>query len=183
MSDPPVVIPLNPDPNSKEAIEFYRWLGICVGSWAFIDRRLYELFHYATKLDDRQSALMFYRNRAFNNRLRLVDDALKMALPQERYKEEWASLRQKVEDLSNTRNIFAHHPTKRLGTAKDGKPFDIYSIYIEPYERVLNHDYPGLRGKDELTATDLTEHSAEVGMLELELRDFGRGLLRQERGT
>ena len=77
-----------------------------------------------------------------------------------------------MENLSHTRNIFTHQPTKHLGTAKDGKPLDIYSIYIEPYERILNNDYPGLRGKTELDIEDLKQHDHELGELEKTLHDF-----------
>jgi hypothetical protein len=67
--------------------------------------------------------------------------------------------------LSHTRNILAHQPTLRLVTAKDGKPFDIYSIHIEPYERLLNDDYPGLQGKDQLYIEDLKRHDIEASPL------------------
>ena len=147
---------------------------MCVGSWAFIDRRLYQIFHHSVRLAENQSALFYYRNRAFNQRLRLVDDAVKMALSKEQFDDEWKPLRNQVETLSHTRNSFAHQPAMRLGTAKDGEPFDIYSIYIEPYERVLNNDYPGLRGKTELTVDDLIQHDFEIGQLEISLHDFAR---------
>jgi hypothetical protein len=174
MSDPPpAVIKLQADPNSKEVTEFYRLLGMCVSSWAFVDRRLYEIFHHAIKLHYKHSAFLYYRNRAFNERLRVVDDALKMALTKEQFENEWRPLRDDIADLSHTRNIFAHHPTLRTGTSKDGKPLDIYTIRIEPYERVLNRDYPGLRGKNELGVEDLMQHESEVGQLEMRLYEFG----------
>jgi hypothetical protein len=66
----PVIISLYPSMETPEAIEFYRWLGICVTIWAYIDRRLYQIFHHATGFQQKQSA--------FNNRLRLVDTAVKM---------------------------------------------------------------------------------------------------------
>jgi hypothetical protein len=169
---PPVVISLHGNLNSSEAIEFYRWIGICVGTWAYIDRRLYQIFHHAVKLDQKQSAFMYYRNRAFNQRLRMVDDAVKMTLSKDEFNREWRPLHDETVDLSHTRNIFAHHPTLRVGTARDGKPFDIYSIYIEPYELVLNNDYPGLRGKKELLVEDLMKHDSEVTLLESALHDF-----------
>ncbi|HYQ09239.1 MAG TPA: hypothetical protein VER26_20065 [Xanthobacteraceae bacterium] len=74
----PVIISLYPSMETPEAIEFYRWLGICVTIWAYIDRRLYQIFHHATGFQQKQSALVFYASRAFNNRLRLVDTAVKM---------------------------------------------------------------------------------------------------------
>jgi hypothetical protein len=172
MPDDPVVLKVQFDPNAPEAVEFYRWLGMCVGAWAFVDRRLYQIFHHATGFEQKQSAFIFYRNRAFNQRLRIVDDAVKMAWLAERHENEWKPLLKKTEDLSHTRNIFAHHPTMRQLTAKDGKQHDIYSIYIETYEKVLNNDYPGLRGKTALFVEDLRQHDREVGQLEIELENF-----------
>jgi hypothetical protein len=167
-----VTITLHADPNTPEAIEFYRWLGICIGNWAYIDRRLYQIFHHATGFDQKQSALIYYGNRAFNQRLRMVDNSIRMFWPKEQHKAEWRPIYDKVESLSHTRNIFAHQPTMRRGTARDGKPFDIYSIHIEPYERVLNNDYPGLLGKDELGVEDLRQHDLDITQLEELLHNF-----------
>jgi len=174
MSEEPkhVILKAKSDPNSKEAIEFYRWLGMCVSGWAFIDRRLYQIFHHCVRFDQKQSAFLYYRNRAFNQRLRMVDDAAKMFLPVDIYDSEWKPLRTEVENLSHTRNIFAHHPTLRAGISLDGKPLDIYLIYIEPYERALNNDYPGLQGKDMLAVDDLQKHDADIEGLEKSLESF-----------
>ncbi len=174
MNDIPhsVTISLHANPDSKEAIEFYRRLGMCIGSWAFVDRRLYQVFHHATGFEQKQSAFVYYRNRAFNQRLRMVDDAVKLELPKEEFVNEWRPLHAEAVNLSHTRNIFAHHPTLRIGTARDGDAVDVYSIYVEPYERVLNNDYPGLLGKDRLETEDLVTHESEVAQLESKLCDF-----------
>ena len=95
-----------------------------------------------------------------------------MALSKDEFEQKWKPLRKEVEDLSHTRNIFAHHPTLRIGTSKDGKPIDVYSIYIEPYERVLNNDYPGLRGKETLEIEDLKQHNQGAEALESKLNEF-----------
>jgi len=168
----PVLVRATADPSTPEAIEFFRWLGICVATWAFIDRRLYQIFHHAIAFDQKQSAFFYYRNRAFNQRLRIVDDAVRMALSKDEFEQKWKPLRKEVEDLSHTRNIFAHHPTLRIDTSKDGKPIDVYSIYIEPYERVLNNDYPGLRGKETLEIEDLKQHNQGAEALESKLNEF-----------
>jgi hypothetical protein len=167
----PAIIKLHADENSPEAIEFFRQLGLCVTTWAFVDRRLFQIFHHCMGFDQTQSAFIYYRQRAFNSRLRMVDDAVKV-FAKEIYDSEWRPLRDQTENLSHTRNIFAHQPTLRIGTAKDGKPLDIYSIHIEPYERALNKDYPGLRGKETLTVDDLIAHRAETENLEWSLDEF-----------
>jgi hypothetical protein len=172
MTDPPVILKMFPDRDEPEMLEFYSVLGACVSSWAFIDRRLYEIFHKAFGGDHRQSALMFYRQRAFNNRLRLVNDTLKAILSEDVTEKHWKPLSKRVGDLANMRNIFAHHPAKRTGRSRDGKPHYTYTIYIEPYERVLNTEYPGLQGKDELTLDDLRQHDNALELVEHDLRWF-----------
>lgn len=169
----PAIFAIKGDPNDPEAVEFFRRLGMCVCSWAFIDRRLYQIFHHAIGLDQKQSAFIFYRQRAFNNRLRLVDDALRMFLSKEQLQSEWRPLREAVDYMSHVRNLFAHHPPMKRSTVKDEKPFNIYTIHIEPYERVLNSDYPGLPdGKSELDVEDLKEHDAELEQMEQSLHNF-----------
>jgi hypothetical protein len=168
----PVVIKAEIDISTPEAVEFFRWLGICISTWAFVDRRLYQIFHHAMGFDQRKSALVYYSIRQFSGRLRMTDRALKMFLPKEEFEAEWRPLHNEGRDLSNTRNVLAHHPTKRIGTSKNGMAFDIYSIHIEPYERILNDDYPGLRGKTELLVEDLRQHDSEVGALESRLHNF-----------
>lgn len=169
---PAVVISLHPDPTAPEAVEFFRWLGICVSTWAFIDRRLYQIFHHASGTEQIQSATEFYKDRAFKGRLRLTDRTLKLAFNTAECEAEWRPLHNEAKDLSYTRNIFAHHPAKRLGTSRNGQAIEFYSIHIEPYERILNNDYPGLHGKNELELRDLMEHNAQVENLHSRLHDF-----------
>jgi hypothetical protein len=174
-NDPPrVTIGLHANPDAEEAVEFFRWLGLCVAVWAYVDRRLYQIFHHAVGLEQKQSALFYYGDRTFGRRLNLVDRALKAELPKGEYVDGWVPIRDQIKKLSHTRNIFVHQPAHRLGTAKDGKPLDIYSIYIEPYERILNDDYSGLLGKDRLEIEDLKRHETDVTNVESLLEAFAR---------
>jgi hypothetical protein len=169
---PAVVISLHPDPDAPEAVEFFRWLGLCVSTWAFVDRRLYQIFHHASGSEQVQSATQFYKDRSFKNRLRLADRALKSAFNTAECEAEWRPLHDEAKALSYTRNIFAHHPVLRQGTSKNGKAFDIYSIHIEPYEVVLKNDYPGLGDKRQLELRDLRAHNAQAENLESRLHEF-----------
>jgi hypothetical protein len=171
-SIPSTTITLQANPNSAEAIEFYRRLGMCIASWAYVDRHLYQIFHHAIGFEQKQSAFMFYRNRGFGQRLQIVSDAVKMEASPDLFEGNWKPLHQETRNLSYTRNILAHQPTLRAATSNDGKPLDIYSIFIEPYEKVLNNDYPGLQGKQQLDTSDLVKHEADVASLVSKLSDF-----------
>jgi hypothetical protein len=160
------------DPDRPEAVEFYRRLGMCIAGWAFVDRCLYQVFHHAVGLEQKQSALFYYGDRTFGRRLDLVDRALKAELPNQEFVDEWRPLRDATRVLSHTRNIIVHQPTLRTATSKDGVPIDIYEIYIEPYERILNNDPPGLPGKETVGIDDLQAHEKDVAELHGKLSTF-----------
>jgi hypothetical protein len=75
--------------DATEAIEFYRWLGICVTVWAYIDRRLYQIFHHATGSEQKESAREFYANRQFKGRLKMITSAIRDT---GQYVDEWLPL-------------------------------------------------------------------------------------------
>jgi hypothetical protein len=74
--------------------------------------------------------------------------------------------------MAASRNIVVHHPAKRFGMSDGTKPVYTYTIHIEPAERLLNADYNGLRGREELGIEDLWQHTLDVEALEQELRAF-----------
>lgn len=173
MSDDAPIVKVQADPTSENAKDFFQQLGVCISTWAFVDRRLYQIFHHASGSKQQQeSALSYYKQRAFGRRLDLVDDALKTMLLKEIYESDWKPLFTEATELSYTRNILAHHPAKCLSTLKNGEPLAIYSIHIEPYERILNYNYPGLLGKDELRLEDLVQHEIDIMSLEQKLHAF-----------
>ena len=171
-SEKRVIISAHADPDRPEAIEFFRRLGMCIVSWAIVDRSLYQIFHHAVGLEQKQSALFYYGDKTFGRRLGLVDRALKVELPPQEFFDEWRPLFNKTRDLSYTRNIIVHHPAHRMATSINGELFEIYSIHIEPYERVLNNDYPGLLGKETVEVEDLRTHEKDITSLNSELSDF-----------
>lgn len=92
----PVIISLYPSFDTPEAIEFYKWLGICITIWAYIDRHLYQIFHHATGIEQEQSARRFYKNRSFSGRLDLADCAVKKALTAKEYRRMDTNLRRGI---------------------------------------------------------------------------------------
>jgi len=102
----------------------------------------------------------------------MTDRGLKATFNTGECEAEWRPLHDEARDLSYTRNVFAHHPVLRLATSKSGMAFDIYSIHIEPYERILNNNYPGLLGKTELRIEDLKDHNEKTENLVERLHKF-----------
>lgn len=168
---PPVIIAAFPSPTEPEMVDFFSTLGNAVNRWAYVDRQLFRLFRFGMRMDNRQAAVIYYEERAFNRRLARVGTVLKSILPIERYSE-WKALAKELNGLSHIRNVFAHHPAKRYGTSDGTKPVYIWSVHIEPYERLLNRDYAGLEDKEELFTEDLVKHISDVEATEEKLRKF-----------
>ena len=165
---PPVVIKAFPPPEEyREAeSEFLRALGLCVSQWAFVDRQLFRLFTLGLQAATHRAALIYYTPKTLSQRVQFVDKLLEQNLPPEQYKTEWKPLFDKHDDLIPVRNIFVHHPTRRLHTAKDGKAVYEYAIHIEPYERAIHKKHKGLKGKQEIDLDDLRKHAEAVNDLE-----------------
>jgi hypothetical protein len=166
-----VIIKAFPPPEEYEGAEreFLQALGLCVSQWAFVDRQLFRLFRFCLQTATHRAAVVYYSQRTLGQHVRAVDQLLKESLTPTHYETDWRPLRGRFEELIAVRNIFAHQPTRRLHTAKNGKPVYEYAIHIEPYERLLNRKLRGLKDKDHIDVDDLKKHAEAVHELE---RDF-----------
>jgi len=165
------IIKLEPDPAEyiEAENEFFQALGRCTNHWAFVDRQIYRIFQHSLGVPAMRASILYYRQRSLGQRLQLVDSLLKTEPGGDWYRDEWKPIYSKIQDLILTRNILVHHPALRRGTSKNGKPIYIYSIHIEPYEKMLGKNQPGLQGKDQLHLEDLIAHGKQVTEIEDEL--------------
>ena len=179
MTYPPVIVKLNP--SRKEYIraenEFLRALGLCVNRWTLVDREIYRLFRFGLQRFGMKSAsqaasILYYKQRQLQQHIQLAGDLPAHVIREIEFREEWKPLSKKINDLAQTRNIIVHHPGLRTGTSKNGKAIYLYSIYIEPYERLANKEYPGLKGKSSLEIADLKQHAESVDAMAKELAAF-----------
>ena len=169
---PPVIIKAFPPPEEyREAEnEFLRALGLCVSQWAFVDRQLFRLFRFGLQAATHRAALIYYTPKTLSQRVQSVDRLFEQNLPADQYEADWKPLCKRLDDLIPVRNVFVHHPTRRLHAAKDGKPIYEYAIHIEPYERLFLKTKPrGLKGKTEIDVDDLKKHAEAVNDLEQDL--------------
>jgi hypothetical protein len=179
MANPPVIVKLNPDPKEyiRAESQFLRALGLCVNRWSLVDREIYRLFRFALyrfgmKSASQAASILYYRQRQLQQHIQLAADLLVYAINDVEFREGWKPLRKEMEDLARTRNILVHHPGLRTGTSKNGKAVYTYSIYIEPYERLANKEYPGLKGKSSLEIADLKQHAESVDAMAKKLAAF-----------
>lgn len=182
---PPVIIKLHPNLEEyhEAEVKFFYTLGTCVSRWAFVDRQLYRLFLFALKADALRSAILYYKQKTLHQRLQYVDDLLEQTVTTEDFEYVWRPLRNRLlNDLIPTRNIFVHHPPARTGASDGTKAVYSYSIHIEPNERILSRQYPGLKGKRELELDDLEQHAKAVEAIEGELSAFVRSLIKRSQG-
>jgi hypothetical protein len=146
----PVIIKLHPDRRDYVRAEndFLRAIGLCVNTWAFVDRELYRIFRAALRSlhpasTSKEASALYYKKRTLGQHIKMVDDKLALVLQPDQLQSEWRPLQRRIKDATQTRNIVAHHPALRTGTARAGKAIYRYSIYIEPFEQILNQPYPG----------------------------------------
>jgi hypothetical protein len=176
---PPVTIKAFPPPEDVEEAEkrFLHALGLCVSQWAFVDRQLFRLFRLGLQAATHRAAVIYYSQRTLSQRLQFVDRLMRQNLSPDDYKSNWKPLLKRFDELVPVRNIFVHHPTRRLHTARDGKPVYEYGIHIEPYERLLGRGLPKpMKDKDHLDVGDLVDHAEAVNALEDGLKAFARRL-------
>jgi hypothetical protein len=165
---PPVIVKAFPSPEeyAESENEFLRALGLCVSQWAFVDRQLFRLFRFGLQAATHRAAIVYYKPKTLQQRIQFVNELLEQNLSAEQYRADWKPLWKKLDDLVPVRNIFVHHPTRRLHTARDGKAVYEYAIHIEPYERLLHKNHKGLKGKTEIDVEDLNKHAEAVNDLE-----------------
>jgi len=182
MSEDPVIVKLHPEPDEYLEAEtaFLRAVGLCVTRWAFVDRQLFWLFRFALGAATHRAAIVYYNQQTIGRRLTHVDELFRSLFVGDKWmaeSEEWARLRNRVNELLPTRNIVAHQPVRRVEKSDGEKAVYEYGIYIEPFQKYLGKTHKGLRGKDALGTEDLIEHANEVEKLENELLTFVRTLV------
>ena len=180
-SGKPVIVKLHSDPEEYIEAEtaFLRAVGLCITQWAIVDRMLFRLFRQGVGAPTHRAAIVYYDQHSINSHFRLVDALLKGLLEDDKHRklrELWKDIREKIVDLLPTRNVIAHQPVRRLVTSDDKKVE--YSIHMEPYQRFLNKQVKGMKGKDALTTDDLIDHGEAVEELMLELVSFSKMVIR-----
>jgi hypothetical protein len=141
MADPklPVIIKLHPPRKDyiRAENEFLRVVGLCVNTWAFVDRELYKIFRFVLNRLGIQhpteiASMLYYKQRQLQQHIQSADDILDLVITKKEHDDEWLPLRKKLKELAQIRNIIAHQPALRTHTAKNGKAVYLYSIHIEP---------------------------------------------------
>jgi hypothetical protein len=90
-----VNVPANPPPDVDEEARtaFFYTLGVCVTRWAYVDRKLFELYHWALKADIDRAAILYYKDRTLTSRLQNVDALARFSITYEIIRSEWDSLK------------------------------------------------------------------------------------------
>jgi hypothetical protein len=113
---------------------FSRLIGQCITRWAFIDRALFDYCDYCLGGRSALTAVVYYRTPQLSQRLGLVDELLQKLLlfmkghiPTrstvahrrcEEMSKEWRAIKKRLDNLMQVRNVIAHQPMLRVGTAK-----------------------------------------------------------------
>jgi len=160
----PVIIKAFPKRKEYRHAEerFLRALGLCVSQWAFVDRQLFRLFRLMLGAATHRAAVIYYTPKTLAQRVQFVDKLFEQNLSPDQYKDNWKPLLKKLDTLIPVRNIFVHHPTRRLHTAREGKAVYEYAIHFEENERLVSKMPKALGEKGCLDVDDLKRHARAV---------------------
>jgi hypothetical protein len=176
----PVIIKAFPKRKEYRHAEerFLRTLGLCVSQWAFVDRQLFMLFRLMLGAATHRAAAIYYTPKTLNQRVQFVDKLFEQNLQPDQYKDYWKPLLKKLDTLIPVRNIFVHHPTRRLHTAREGRAVYEYAIHFEENESRITKLPKALGEKGYLDIDDLRRHALAVD----ELHDALEALRRKLKG-
>lgn len=164
---------------------FYRAIGTCIGSWAWVDEKFFEIFQACVGAPVTQCAIIYYKVPGLDARITLTDEIVCSRLPQAANGEhthssvaQWLGIRKRATDLLSTRRRVAHHPVHISIWGKEdegGKILDVdldqtaFEIYVSEHERARKPD----KTWKALTLADLEKHANAVVQVS---RDLGRFL-------
>jgi hypothetical protein len=168
-------------PTAKKAHDdakaFFSTIGQCITAWAFVDRQIYKLFVRLLRINPALAAVLYYQWRTLDNRLNVVDKLVKHSVPESVFLKQWRPIKNAIDDLLEVRAIIAHQPPLRTGySTKSGRAAYRYSLHVEPAERHAKKGHRGLKGKEEISRTDLMRHLRRVERVPKKLAEF-RALL------
>lgn len=160
---------------------FYRAIGTCIGSWAWVDEKFFEIFQ-ACVGPVAQCAIIYYKVPNLDARITLTDEIVLSRLPQKANGEhdhasiaDWANIRKRATDLLATRRRVAHHPVHiSIWGIEDEATTNIldvnldltaFEIYVSASERARKPD----KEWKPLTLADLEEHAKAVAQVSREV--------------
>lgn len=123
-----------------------------------------------------RAAVIYYTPKTLSQRVQFVDKLFEQNLSPDQYKQDWTPLLGRLNNLIPVRNIIVHHPTRRLHTARDGKPVYDYAIHFEKFEQQVNKMPKALGEKGCLDLDDLKRHARGVDSLHDDLDALRRKL-------
>lgn len=175
----------------QQADEFYRWLGLCITSWAHVED---QLFHYCWAIlggSKQRAAIVFFRTPTLETRVALIDELLPTilpAIPKNGHKgpyaiKTWSEIKADYSVLIPIRNKLAHNQAlpnvawgDRLAAApKSAKPITEDGLKLSWYEVYESHAKIARGDKDPgapITLDDLKEHQRGVAGLTAKLIIF-----------
>lgn len=155
--------------STEEDAAFFAEIGRAITAWSSIESKLFRICQTVLQTDRELTAVVFFRTPTLKARVELTEELLKAEFKKERADggkdhpmiAKWHDLRGKINRLSNTRNILAHHQVSWTGA--NGEPTRIEIAYK------VNEGWRGKGTTDtRLHVEDIIEH---VGHLSEVLRD------------
>ncbi len=162
---------------------FYRAIGTCIGSWAWVDEKFFEIFQ-ACVGPRTQCAIIYYRVPSLDARIKLVDEIVLSRLPQKDAGQhdhpsviEYKAISKVASDLLAMRRRVAHHPVHIQIWGQEDENFNVlnveleltaFEIYVSAHERERDPK----KDWKVLTLADLETHTFAVNKVSRDLGDF-----------
>jgi hypothetical protein len=99
----------------KRMERFFFLVGYAISRWAYIDRSLFHLCHFALGTCEKMTAIVVYRSPNIGDHLALTDALMVAAQLQDRYLTQWKRISGKIAALLPFRNDIAHNPPIHKG--------------------------------------------------------------------
>ena len=120
---------------SKIREQFYRQVGQCITTWAWVEDSLFSLCHATLGCHKERAAIVFGRTPTLETRLALTDELMRSVFPKEGRKngghdpqiiKEWAEIQRSLLKLAPVRNAMAHRPVTEVVRLGSTRSQDIY---------------------------------------------------------
>ena len=176
----------NPLPH-KDHEDFFKWVGICIKEWAYIEKVIFDLCSYVLKADRKHVAIIYYRTPTLEGRLALTNDLLQSIFPKKAGEHDnpklviWTKIFKEIRNLAPARNVLAHSPIRykvsiKAQIDKTGQPAKV--INQESWIEIATSENERLKtGEDKsYRVDDLPKYHAAVRALWDRLLNFHNDL-------
>lgn len=128
--------------------QFFAELGRAIAKWQQVEFGLFQVFSVVSGCaDGKIASAIFYSVIGFKDKLKMTDNAARLALAKDAFEKKWRPLRKRCLNASEVRNAFAHFWVMQGADTREGaqislRPnvFDENELHKERKEEFMEFD-------------------------------------------